>query len=81
MLYLEGEYRFVISRNQLFGGAVFANASSFTNLNNRFDGILPAAGAGLRLRFNKFSRTNVAIDYAIGKGGSKGIFLNLGEVF
>ncbi|HWB24785.1 MAG TPA: hypothetical protein VG738_04860 [Chitinophagaceae bacterium] len=81
MLYAEGEYRFVITHNQLFGGVVFANASSFTNLNNRFNGILPAAGAGLRVKFNKFSRTNVAVDYAIGKGGSHGLFLNLGEVF
>jgi hypothetical protein len=81
MLYAEAEYRFTLTRNQLFGGVVFANASSFTGLNDKFSGLLPAAGAGLRVRFNKFSRTNVAIDYAVGKGGSHGLFLNLGEVF
>ncbi len=80
MLDAEGEFRFNITRNQLFGGVVFANAASFANLDNKFDGVLPATGAGLRIKFNKFSNTNVAIDYAIGKN-SKGIFLNLGEVF
>jgi hypothetical protein len=38
-------------------------------------------GAGIRIKLNKHSNTNVAIDYAFGQGGSQGIFMNLGEVF
>lgn len=81
MVYMEGEFRFGITRNRLLGAAVFANAASFTDLNNKFSGVLPGAGAGLRIMFNKFSQTHVAIDYAFGKGGSHGVFLNLGEFF
>lgn len=82
MAYLEGEYRFVITRNGLLGGVVFANAESFTrDFARRFQTIAPGAGAGIRLKLNKFSRTNVAIDYGIGIGGSGGLFVNLGEVF
>jgi len=60
---------------------VFANAESFTELNNKFEVLEPGAGAGIRVKFNKFSRTNVAVDYGFGKNGSHGVFINLGEVF
>lgn len=82
MLYLETEYRFKVSRNGLFGGVVFANAESFSELiTNKFEVISPAAGFGARFKFNKNSKTNVAIDYGFGAGGSQGFFVNLGEVF
>lgn len=82
MLYLETEYRFKVSRNGLFGGVVFVNAESFSELNtNKFEVISPAAGFGARFKFNKHSKTNVAIDYGFGVGGSQGFFVNLGEVF
>ncbi len=82
MLDLETEYRFGISRNGLIGGVVFANAQSYSEMaTNRFEVIQPGYGAGLRIKFNKFSRTNVCIDYGFGKNGSSGLFLNLGEVF
>jgi hypothetical protein len=82
MIYFEAEYRFKISRNGLFGGVVFANAQSFTDWpSNSYRNIAPAAGFGLRTKFNKYSRTNIAIDYGFGQNGSQGIFVNLGEVF
>ncbi len=82
MIYLEAEYRFKISRNGLFGGVVFANAQSFTDWpSNSFKSIAPAAGLGIRTKFNKYSRTNIAIDYGFGQNGSQGVFVNLGEVF
>lgn len=82
MLYFESEYRFGITRNQLFGGVLFANAQSFTEpISNKFEKVLPAAGAGLRIQFNKHSRSNIAIDYAFGANGASGFFINLGEVF
>jgi hypothetical protein len=82
LLYLESEYRFKISRSGLFGGVAFANAQSVANYpSNEFDSIALGAGAGMRIKFNKHSRTNICIDYAFGQGGSQGVFVNLGEVF
>ncbi len=82
MLYLEGEYRFQITHNGILGGVVFANAETFShNTFNSYGTIAPGYGAGLRLKLNKFSRTNLGLDYGFGTGGSKGFFVNLGEVF
>jgi hypothetical protein len=82
MVDLEGEFRFGILNNGLLGGVVFGNAESYSEISkNRFEVIEPAIGAGIRIKFNKFSKTNICIDYAFGKGGSNGIFTNLGEVF
>ncbi len=82
MIYLEGEYRFSLTPNGLIGGVVFANAESFTEYpNNKFETVAPGWGMGLRVKLNKLSRTNLAIDYGFGLGGSQGLFVNLGEVF
>ena len=82
MIFFEAEYRFKISKSGLFGGVVFANGQSFSNWpSSSFKRIAPAAGFGLRIKFNKYSRTNIAIDYGFGEGGSQGVFVNLGEVF
>ncbi len=82
MIDQEAEYRFVISRNGLFGGVVFVNAESFSDVNTgKYEVISPGAGLGIRVMLNKFSRTNLALDYAWGTMGSKGFFVNLGEVF
>lgn len=82
LVYFEAAYRFRISRDGLFGGVIFANAQSVSEWpGNSYQRIAPAAGFGLRVKFNKYSRTNVAIDYGFGSGGSRGLFVNLGEVF
>jgi len=82
MLYLETEYRYNLTRNGLLGGVVFTNVESFTEeKSGKFEKLLPAAGAGLRIKLNKYSNTNISIDYAFGIGGSQGVFFNLGEVF
>ena len=66
MLYLEGEYRFGLTRNGLLGGVLFANTESFSEeSDNRFARISAGYGAGIRIKFNKFSKTNVAFDYAL----------------
>jgi hypothetical protein len=41
----------------------------------------PGGGAGLRVLFNKATRTNLCLDYAYGKYGRKGFFLGLNEAF
>jgi outer membrane protein assembly factor BamA len=82
MLYVETEYRFGITNNGLVGGVVFVNAQSVSDeVSNKFRTIYPGWGLGLRLKVNKYSRTNVAVDYGFGEGGSRGFFVNLGEIF
>lgn len=82
MLYLETEYRFNLSQNGLFGGVIFANAQSFSKeLSKQLSYVAPGAGVGLRIKLNKFSGANLCIDYGFGIQGSKGLSVNLGEVF
>lgn len=82
LVYLESEYRYGITRNGFLGGVVFVNAQSYAEpSNNRFEAIAPGWGAGLRIKLNKFPRTNICLDYGWGLHGSQGIFANLGEVF
>jgi len=82
MIDLETEYRFGIMRNGLLGGVVFANAQTYSETaGNLLKPIIPGWGAGLRIKFNKFSKTNICLDYGFGLHGSNGLFVNLGEVF
>ncbi len=82
MLYGEVEYRFGLTPSGLIGGVVFANAQSFTEYSSgKFETVAPGWGLGLRVKLNKMSKTNLAIDYGFGLGGSQGLFVNLGEVF
>lgn len=79
----EVEYRFPITRNDFFSGVTFfslqtANDELGTKL---FEQWQPGGGAGLRVLFNKATRTNLCLDYAFGKYGRKGFFLGLNEAF
>jgi hypothetical protein len=81
LLYTEAEYRFDLSANGFWGGVVFANAQSFSEMEtNRFHYVLPAVGTGLRVKFNKKSNVNAALDFAVGKD-SFDWHLTLGEYF
>ena len=81
MLYAESEFRFDLSANGFWGAVVFVNAQSVTEpASQKFERIRPAAGAGLRLKFNKKSASNVTLDFGVGKD-SYNIHLNLGEFF
>jgi Omp85 superfamily domain len=82
--YLETEYRFPISQTtKLFSGVVFTNlqTESEAGSTKMFRYLEPAVGAGIRLLFNKGSRTNICLDYAHGLYGSKGFFFTLNEAF
>ncbi len=82
MYYAESEYRFRISRDGLFGGVVFLNAEKFSGeISKQFSTVAPGYGVGFRLKLNKYSGTNLCVDYGFGENGSKGFFVNLGEVF
>jgi len=81
LIYFESEYRGDITRNGLLGFVVFANINSASQLvNNRFEYWNPAAGTGLRIKFNKKSDTNICIDYGFSKDNS-GFKIGLGEAF
>jgi hypothetical protein len=82
MLYFESEYRFGISRNGLLGGVAFVNLQNFSSdLSAQYSGLFPGYGAGIRIKLNKFTGTNLCIDYGFGQKGSHGLFVNLAEVF
>jgi hypothetical protein len=82
MFYFETEYRFNITRNGFLGGVVFSNLQYFTpEISDQFQVLSPGYGGGLRIKLNKHSGANLCIDYGFGKDGSRGFFVNLGEVF
>lgn len=83
MVDLETEYRIHFMKNDLIGAVVFGHVESYSSLPRRFnfDALVPGGGVGLRVKINKFSNTNLCIDYGFGLNGSHGLFFNLGEVF
>jgi outer membrane protein assembly factor BamA len=82
MVYLESEYRYHITKNGLLGGVAFFNAESFSAVpGSPLQKVQPGYGAGLRIKLNKVSKTNIAIDYGMGNQGSKGVFVTVGEIF
>ena len=82
MLYGESEYRFRITSNGLLGGVAFINAQSFSGAPSyALQRVQVGKGIGLRIKLNKKSNTNIAIDYGFGTLGMKGVFVNVGEVF
>jgi hypothetical protein len=93
MVYLEGEYRFPISKNGMFGGVVFANFTtasrpSLSNLPDAeqydlalFDRIRPAGGVGLRIMAQKYSRTSLNIDAGFTSDRQLALYFSVGEAF
>ncbi|WP_179415455.1 hypothetical protein HDF19_21360 [Mucilaginibacter sp. E4BP6] len=81
LFYFEAEYRRDITANGLLGFVVFTNINSTSEINtNRFVYWHPAGGAGLRIKFNKKSNTNIALDYGFSKNYGA-VLINLGEAF
>lgn len=84
MIYGEAEWRFPISQcSQILGGVVFINAVTTDNPDRNvvlFQYIQPAVGFGFRVMINKYFRTNVNLDFAIGRK-SKGVYFSGQETF
>jgi hypothetical protein len=77
----ETEYRRSVTRDQLLGFVIFANMNSVTQpRTNNFAYLHAAAGAGLRIKFNKHSGTNFGMDFAASKG-YWALYFSLGEAF
>ncbi|WP_018616580.1 BamA/TamA family outer membrane protein [Segetibacter koreensis] len=79
----EIEYRFPLTRNKFLSGVTFFNLQTANDeLGTKlFQQWQPGGGGGLRVLFNKSTRTNLCLDYAFGKYGRKGFFLGLNEAF
>lgn len=81
--YNELEYRFPLTKNKLLSGVAFYNMETASNQRSvkLFQHWEPGGGMGLRILFNKRTRSNFCIDYGIGNYSSNGIFIGLNEVF
>jgi hypothetical protein len=89
--YVQGRYRGKLFlayeaelRAQLWkfiGGVLFAGANTVSEQNDEIKYINPSAGAGLRFNINKTQRTNIRVDYAIGKDNNSGLYFHITEVF
>jgi hypothetical protein len=84
MVYGEVEYRFPIwPCSNIIGGVLFANAVTTDNPSRNvhlFEYVRPAVGFGIRVMVNKYFRTNINLDYAIGKKSS-GFYFSGQETF
>lgn len=79
----ESEYRFPITANKLLSGVCFVTVQTASDDRNKkvFNYWEPGVGAGLRILFDKNSRSCLCLDFAKGKYGSSGVFCGLNEVF
>ena len=82
LVYGEAEYRLRLSRNDMWGAVAFLN---LTSASDPTTGSLatpnPGIGAGIRVKLNKHSNTNIAVDFGFGSEGSNGVFFGTGEAF
>lgn len=83
LVYAETEYRFPLGCRGVLSGVTFLNATTTDNPAidlKLFESIKAAYGAGLRIRIDKQSRTNLAIDLGFGQK-SFGFYLAASETF
>jgi hypothetical protein len=84
VVYGEAEYRFPIwPCSHIIGGVLFVNATTASNKQSGvglFEYIQPAIGFGIRVMINKYFRTNLNLDFAIGVK-SKGFYFSGQETF
>jgi len=84
MVYAETEYRFPLSRcGGILGGVVFANVTTADNAaktTQLFDNMAPGVGAGLRIMVDKLSKSNLQIDFGVGRK-SIGVYIGVAETF
>jgi len=84
MVYGEVEYRFPIwPCSNIIGGVLFVNAVTTSNADRNvslFEYVRPGIGIGLRVMVNKYFRTNINLDYAIGRKSS-GFYFSGQETF
>ena len=78
------QFRDTLTKNGLLGYVVFLNSTTIAGISSDehlFQSFAPGAGGGLRVLLNKRSRTNLCVDYGVGKQGSRGLYLAIQEAF
>jgi hypothetical protein len=81
-IYTEVEYRFGLTRDGLLGAVGFLNLMATTmEGTGQFGKLDPGYGVGLRLKFDKRTSTNLAVDYARDRFGDGHLFFGMQEVF
>ena len=84
LVYGEVEWRFPIwPCSNIIGGVVFVNATTTDNPSRNvalFQYVQPAVGFGIRVMVNKYFRTNINLDFAIGSKSS-GFYFSGQETF
>ena len=80
---IQPEYRFPVTRNKFISGVFFFNFQSASDGTDQklYENWAVAGGIGLRILFDKVSRTTLCVDFARGNYGSSGIYSGLGEIF
>jgi hemolysin activation/secretion protein len=84
IVYAESEFRYRIKPNGLLGGVIFINAITADNEfidQKLFDRFAIGYGAGLRIKMNKETRTNICVDIGLGQNNSSGIYFGIQEAF
>ncbi len=81
LFYTEAEYRRVLTRNGLLGMVVFTNLTGASELDGTLNEPDIAGGLGIRIKLNKHSNTNIAIDFATGNRSAFGVYFGTGEAF
>jgi outer membrane protein assembly factor BamA len=84
VVYGELEYRFPISRcSGIIGGVLFANVTTASSREMNiplFGYFKGGAGFGVRIMLNKHDRTNLLIDFGMGRD-SQGLYVQAQEIF
>ena len=84
LVYGEAEYRWIATRNGLFGMVAFLNTQTLGSRqmgDDLFDSFATGAGFGFRLMLNKRSKTNLCFDIGFGKDGSRAAYFAVQEAF
>ncbi len=81
--YFETEYRFPITANKLLSGVAFFHLQTASDALEKkiFQSWESGVGTGLRILFQKETRTTMCIDLAKGRYGAWGLFFGLNEAF
>jgi hypothetical protein len=81
ILYSEAEQRYTLSQNGLWGFVTFVNVSSASEYDTQnFKHWHLGVGLGARVKFNKYSDSNLAIDLGF-SDHYWGVWINIGEMF
>lgn len=83
LMFLESEYRFPITKNQMISGTVFSNFTTTSDADKNlrlFESIQPAVGVGLRFLLDKNTLTNFVVNFGLGRD-SQTFYFNDGEGF